>query len=507
MHVEKGANYPYCRVTGTTKWRRVKREAKASGAIVHRDGIVAKHHRTSKQSLGVRRADPMTIDDAIAWQACRDGNAEVLRLALRRGADPNFRGPGYTCGTLLHESCALGRVDCARLLLEDFGADDRAKDRQGKVPCDYLENVNLRYMQQVLEDVVSRRNHRQKDEHTKDDVAFRARLDAEGGDALKGWVIRFASESKYTNAIVIGSRDGPAVLTGRRTKELVLALWNEADGRWCAQEPTEQHVEFNDELHYSLIRRATAAELTAAGLEHETVFEAHAKPVSVRFGSVSPDVATGATIYSLDVMIGDDCIHTISDRYSKLAETYTGKNSICSQYSQFQFPPKQNKMFARLSESARASAEQQRKHDLRKFFEDILDVRGEIGMSVQQKQEIHQIMQLSEAASQMLIGIPESVPGATAPSVSFHETQQKDYTDWGVIAQLQTSVQQAKVASDLRHAYTIAAFAQVDAVRPVIAAVKERESMLLRNLSPVERYHSTKCMQLHQTRFVGPRLA
>ena len=464
------------RVTGTEKWRKVKREAKLAGPAAKvqspRGSAIAEHHRSaSRQSFEVRHTDPMVLDDAVAWQACLDGDATLLREALQRDADPNFRGPTYSCGTLLHVACAGGRMDCARLLLEDFAADDRAKDRKGKVPFAYLtDQSDLKYMQQLLEDVVSRRNCIQRDKQTKEDVIFRARLAAEGGDVLKGWVIHFVQEAKETNAIVVGYHDGPAVLTGRRTKELDLALWNQSNVLALA----DQCVKFDDDLHFTLVRRATAAELTAAGVETKTGFAAHVKPISVRVSGVDRS-AEQFTNYSFDVMIGDECVHSISDRYSNLEKDYGGKKSIFAQYGTF--PPKTNKV--RLTDSARATAEGKRKELLKKFFEDILDVHGEKEMSVEQRQEVHRKLRISDAASQRLIGIPESLPGLAAPLESSHETQQKNYTDWGVITQLQTRALEAKVSSDLRRAHTVAEFAEVDLAQSSIAAVKEMESKLL----------------------------
>ena len=300
--------------TDGSKWRKVKREAHARLPVsVQPDDVAARHRTFDGGTLNVRRADPMGVDDAIAWQACLDGDFERLHQALAHTADPNFRGPTYDCGTLLHMACAGGHVRCARLLVEGFASDPRAKDREGRTPLDFLQQrPDLRHMQRLLQDSVDELHRQQQDKQAKTEVAYRARREAEGGDALKGWVLRFAQSSERTHAIVVNYQDGPAVLKGRRTKELVLALWNETNGGWQTKPGT---LSFTDDLHYTLIRRATSAELAAAGVEKGVGFEAQVALISVRHSSVHRNLADKYTTYSFDVMLGDEVLHTISDRY------------------------------------------------------------------------------------------------------------------------------------------------------------------------------------------------
>ena len=54
----------------------------------------------------------------MAWHAVRSGSHENLKLALQAKADPNFRGPSYSRGTLLHAACESGSLSCARMLIE-----------------------------------------------------------------------------------------------------------------------------------------------------------------------------------------------------------------------------------------------------------------------------------------------------------------------------------------------------------------------------------------------------
>ena len=123
---------------------------------------------------------------------------------------------------------------------------------------------------------------------------------------------------------------------------------------------------------------------------------------------------------------------------------------------------------------ARQQAEGVRKEALKVFFESILDVRGQYGLSVEQKQKVHESLGMSEAASQKLIAasIPEGVPDAELASHAARES------GWGVKTELQTRAMQAKTSSDLQFAISVADFAQISSCSPVVKRVAEMESRL-----------------------------
>ena len=70
------------------------------------------------------RAPTMTVTQAVAWHAVLTGNCENLEKALRAGVSPNYRGPSYSRGTLLHAACERRSIGCARLLLDGTAHSD-----------------------------------------------------------------------------------------------------------------------------------------------------------------------------------------------------------------------------------------------------------------------------------------------------------------------------------------------------------------------------------------------
>ncbi|MFZ0212492.1 MAG: ankyrin repeat domain-containing protein [Candidatus Acidiferrales bacterium] len=64
------------------------------------------------------------------------GDAEIVRLLLKHGANPKHRyGPGYST---LHEAAASGKIEIVKLLLE-HGADPSARTDEGKTPLAMAE--------------------------------------------------------------------------------------------------------------------------------------------------------------------------------------------------------------------------------------------------------------------------------------------------------------------------------------------------------------------------------
>jgi Ca2+-binding EF-hand superfamily protein len=244
-------------VTATPgRWRKVKRVAAKriqTTTVDLLDHAIAKHDRAGEgPQLKVRCTDRMTLYDAIAWQACLDGDVEHLQRALGQHADPNFRGPTYDCSTLLHIACASGFIRCARLLINS-GADERTKDRRGKKPFDFLaQQPDQRFMQRLLHDSVSRRDEQQRDKQLKRGVRNRAHRGADGGRALVGWILKFVQSGQ--DVMVIKCTVSP--------ERLELAEWDGSEQRWKKRRST---TKFSDDLHYTLVRRATTAELAAAG--------------------------------------------------------------------------------------------------------------------------------------------------------------------------------------------------------------------------------------------------
>ena len=386
------------RVTGTANWRKVQRLAKVGVSATEQAGDhVALRPRGGKgRALKVRCSSPMGVVDAVAWQACLDGDVRLLQEALERQANPNFRGPTYDGGTLMHAACAGGRVRCARVLLE-HSADSCAKDRLGRLPLDCLQSrPELRHMKRLLQDVVRQQEWVERDDKNKAETKYRARLDSEAGDALKGWIIKLTGKDSKPRAAVATDANGynkfmvtdyqvTNQIVGHQQRSLLFAVWNQAlvqshrglsssprirtndEYRTSQQQrfetptwsphPTEETITFSDTLSYELVRRATIAELDAAGVGKGLGFEMGVEEsggVSVRFSGVQRN--QGVTTYHFDVCIGETVIHNFGNRYSLLEKSY-GKR-----YKQYaKFPPKQNKLWAKTSDSGRDSAEATRK--------------------------------------------------------------------------------------------------------------------------------------------------
>jgi serine/threonine protein kinase/Ca2+-binding EF-hand superfamily protein len=492
-------------VTGTGRWRKVRRVA-AKGIQTTTtdllDDAIAKHDRAGEgPQLNVRCTDHMTLYDAIAWQACLDGDVELLQRALDEQADPNFRGPTYDYSTLLHIACASGFIRCARLLINS-GADERTKDRRGKKPFDFLaQQPDQRFMQSLLHDSVSRRDEQQRNDQLKADVSNRARRGAEGGRALVGWILKFAQSSQDAMVINCTVSQGLAGIVSKEVLEL--AEWNgqrwvqhgQHGQRWVQHgQQRDTNIEFSDDLHYTLVRRATAAELGAAGAHKGLALEEHKAPISVRPCDVDRDLVSKFTTYSFEVRVGNECVFVIKGRYSEFDKVWK-RETIAK------FPPKHNQNWATFtrSDAVRETAERQRKDQLRKFFEAILDIDNRKGLSNQQKRIVHKKLEMSDSVSARLLAIPEGVPVPGSDPTSIPEQQTCD-SDRGVKAELQRRVSEAKRSSELELAADIADAAQATGMQPCVARVRGYgEKLATMEKKKAHAHENCEFWRLHQS--------
>jgi len=71
------------------------------------------------------------LDEPPIWEAVRRGRANVVRLLLERGADPNHVWP--MGATLLHLAANTGNREIVQILIE-AGMDINAPDNDGRTP-------------------------------------------------------------------------------------------------------------------------------------------------------------------------------------------------------------------------------------------------------------------------------------------------------------------------------------------------------------------------------------
>ena len=321
-------------------------------------------------------------------------------------------------------ACAGGRVDCVRLLLEEHGADHNAKDLENRSALDILKaGQGLCHEIELVQDIVERLTWKDEDDKTKDDARYRARRGADGGDVLKGWVLKFPGEGlDGLPAIMTGHRDGEFKVVGAPVKLLDLAVCTITDpqldvitGAWM---PHSVPIAFNDDVlnDIEFVRRATPVELEQAGVDKDAGLEVQSgfNQISVRYSDVNRN--TDYTVYAFDVYIGNDCVHSISDRYSVLEKKYSklgqkSKKSIDSDAGEqiVRFPSKQNKFAAKMSESTRQKAEVTRKADLKHFFEAILGVEEKTALyaspaeRIIELEEVHKLLEMSAEVSKRLV--------------------------------------------------------------------------------------------------------
>jgi ankyrin repeat protein len=70
--------------------------------------------------------------------ACRNGNAEIAKFLIGKGAKVNAKDRDG--GTPLHDACEPQYIELAKFLIKK-GADIKPKDRDGRTPLSYIEDA------------------------------------------------------------------------------------------------------------------------------------------------------------------------------------------------------------------------------------------------------------------------------------------------------------------------------------------------------------------------------
>ena len=350
----------------------------------------------------------------------------VAEVALAKGANANFRGPAYDCGTLLHLACTGGRTDCASRLLE-YGADASSRDRNGRNPLEILENrKDLRHMYNHLFDLVEKERFQATLKKAKQDVKER------GPDALKNWLIEIPGNGSERRVIVCDHKKEVLQVarfsvdrwippsdvdpSSRLTVSVVLdgikeGLFTRNLPLFVVSGPILTDCLCCTGREYKLLRKATMDERRAINADTNQQDESQDGAISVRSKPV--EIVSDKAQYKFDVCIGDDVVHHITGRYSKLAKHYSTLPTLlgCPEDSPLVFPDSHLvRSRFNFTESAKEDANVSRQRELRRYFEAVLDVTGEYGDNVD---KVHEQLQIPKKERKMLrdaVMLPEGVP-------------------------------------------------------------------------------------------------
>ncbi|MEJ2780413.1 ankyrin repeat domain-containing protein [Stygiolobus sp. CP850M] len=109
-------------------------EAAEFGDLIKVQTALEKGANPNTETLLTGRRTPL-------HKAPLNGHVEIVRVLLKRGADPNAKD-NYG-STPLHEAAKEGHVEIVKLMLER-GADPRIADNGGCIPLDYAEDSVIR---------------------------------------------------------------------------------------------------------------------------------------------------------------------------------------------------------------------------------------------------------------------------------------------------------------------------------------------------------------------------
>ncbi|MCH8047919.1 MAG: ankyrin repeat domain-containing protein [Planctomycetes bacterium] len=117
---------------------------------------------TAAQLAAILDENPSLISDqdesgaSLIHHAARVGRPEVVKLLLRRGADPNAMGRGFSASTPLMTAVRSNRRDVVLMLL-DGGADPTRSTSIG-TPLKFAESEGLDEIAQILSETIERLN-------------------------------------------------------------------------------------------------------------------------------------------------------------------------------------------------------------------------------------------------------------------------------------------------------------------------------------------------------------
>jgi serine/threonine protein kinase len=187
----------------------------------------------------VRSYDPprLSVADAVALHAVRAGQPGLLVRALRAGADPNFRGPSYDRGSLLHVAFASRSLSCARLLLEKYQASFRIRDVNCKTPLDLArEAADIPQAHQLFNEMKKRLKWQSESEQDLQQARDQSSSSvAQGASCLVGWRVDIGRDDggPLVAAVVYGTKVKQRSFLGTDEIFLLVAEFKSGErGRW-----------------------------------------------------------------------------------------------------------------------------------------------------------------------------------------------------------------------------------------------------------------------------------